>query len=70
MRAGRGRPRRATSSCATIDFTALDDATFDVHFGEALGIVGPNGSGKSTLLKTIAGLLTPASGELVACSAR
>jgi ABC-type Mn2+/Zn2+ transport system ATPase subunit len=46
------------------DFTALEGATFEVHFGEALGIIGPNGSGKSTLLKTIAGLLQPASGEL------
>jgi len=43
---------------------ALDDVTLEVHFGEAMGIVGPNGSGKSTLLKSIAGLLTPASGEL------
>jgi manganese transport system ATP-binding protein len=46
------------------DFTALDDATLSVHYGEALGIVGPNGSGKSTLLKAIAGLVSPASGEL------
>ena len=45
-------------------FTALDGATLEVRFGEALGIVGPNGSGKSTLLKTIAGLLRPASGTL------
>ncbi|MDE2481546.1 MAG: ABC transporter ATP-binding protein [bacterium] len=45
-------------------FTALDGVTLDVHYGEALGIVGPNGSGKSTLLKTIAGLLSPASGDL------
>jgi ABC-type Mn2+/Zn2+ transport system ATPase subunit len=46
------------------DFTALEGATFEVKFGEALGIIGPNGSGKSTLLKTIAGLLKPTSGEL------
>jgi ABC-type Mn2+/Zn2+ transport system ATPase subunit len=46
------------------DFTALVGATLTVHFGEALGIVGPNGSGKSTLLKTLAGLLTPSTGEL------
>jgi ABC-type Mn2+/Zn2+ transport system ATPase subunit len=43
---------------------ALDDVTLEVRFGEAMGIVGPNGSGKSTLLKSIAGLLTPARGEL------
>lgn len=44
--------------------TALDGATVSVARGEVLGIVGPNGSGKSTLLKAIAGLLTPASGEV------
>ena len=38
------------------------DVTLDA--GQALGIVGPNGSGKSTLLKTIAGLLTPAAGQV------
>jgi ABC-type Mn2+/Zn2+ transport system ATPase subunit len=46
------------------DFTALEGATFAVHYGEALGIIGPNGSGKSTLLKTIAGLLRPTGGDL------
>ncbi len=43
---------------------ALDGVTLEVHFGEAMGIIGPNGSGKSTLLKSIAGLLTPSSGEI------
>ncbi|MGC1381133.1 MAG: ABC transporter ATP-binding protein [Candidatus Baltobacteraceae bacterium] len=47
------------------DFTALRDLTLTAHFGEALGIIGPNGSGKSTLLKTVAGLLSPTSGELL-----
>ncbi|HYL27630.1 MAG TPA: ABC transporter ATP-binding protein [Candidatus Nitrosotalea sp.] len=46
------------------DFTALQNASLEVHFGEVLGVVGPNGSGKSTLLKCIAGLLLPSSGEL------
>lgn len=43
---------------------ALTGASLDLNPGEALGIVGPNGSGKSTLLKTVAGLLSPASGTL------
>ncbi len=43
---------------------ALDRVDLSLETGTALGIVGPNGSGKSTLLKTIAGLLTPASGIL------
>ena len=52
------------------DFTALEGATFEVRFGEALGIIGPNGSGKSTLLKTIAGLLRPTSGDLCVLGAQ
>ncbi|WP_425863078.1 ABC transporter ATP-binding protein [Arthrobacter sp. TWP1-1] len=37
-----------------------------VRAGEALSVTGPNGSGKSTLALTLAGLLAPAAGELVA----
>ena len=32
--------------------------------GEMVAIIGPNGAGKSTLAKTIAGLLTPHTGEI------
>jgi len=38
----------------------------DVAAGEALAVVGPNGAGKSTLGLTIAGLLPPAAGRVVA----
>lgn len=44
-----------------IIFSAL---SFEIKKSEALIITGPNGSGKSTLLRIIAGLLTPAEGEI------
>lgn len=47
------------------DFNALQDVTFDVGAGEAVGIVGHNGSGKSTLLKVLARILPPDEGEVV-----
>jgi iron complex transport system ATP-binding protein len=42
----------------------IERMSFDVRFGEVLGIVGPNGSGKSSLLKLMAGLLRPESGRI------
>jgi branched-chain amino acid transport system ATP-binding protein len=42
----------------------LNDATLDVREGEIVALVGRNGAGKSTLLKTLAGLVTPASGTI------
>jgi ABC-type branched-subunit amino acid transport system ATPase component/ABC-type branched-subunit amino acid transport system permease subunit len=42
----------------------LHDATLDVREGEIVALLGRNGAGKSTLLKTLAGLVTPASGMI------
>lgn len=36
----------------------------DLSPGKLISVVGPNGSGKSTLLKTLAGLISPYSGQL------
>lgn len=46
-------------------FRAVDDVSFTVGRGEALGLMGHNGSGKSTLLSLIAGLYPPTSGRIV-----
>ena len=47
-------------------FAALDDVSFTVERGEALGLLGHNGSGKSTLLQIIAGILQPTKGHVIA----
>lgn len=46
-------------------FNALQDVTFSVRKGEALGLLGHNGSGKSTLLQIIAGILKPTNGKVI-----
>lgn len=44
---------------------ALDDVSFTLAPGHIVGLLGPNGSGKTTLIKSIVGLLTPTSGEIL-----
>jgi ABC-type polysaccharide/polyol phosphate transport system ATPase subunit len=47
----------------------LDDVSFEVRPGEALGIMGRNGSGKSTLLKIVCGVYLPDRGRVSARAA-
>jgi len=44
---------------------ALKDIDLDIHEREYVILFGPSGCGKSTLLYTIAGLMTPTSGEIL-----
>jgi len=43
---------------------ALKDISFDIHKGEAIGVIGRNGAGKSTMLKIVTGVTFPTSGEV------
>lgn len=45
-------------------FLALDDVSFTVQRGEAVGIIGHNGAGKSTLLKLLSRVTAPTLGRI------
>src|ERR1043165_965378 len=47
------------------NFTALDDLSLVVKYGEIFGLLGPNGSGKTTTINIISGLSKPTSGQVV-----
>lgn len=44
---------------------AVDDVSFSINSGEVLGLVGESGSGKSTLGRSIIGLETMTSGDIL-----
>ena len=44
--------------------TVLNDVSFDIGAGEAVGVLGKSGTGKSVTLKTIMGLMTPDAGRV------
>ena len=52
---GRSRPT---------DVVALEDISFRIEPGGAVGLVGRNGSGKTTLLRLISGIIKPTSGHV------
>jgi len=57
---------RGFRSRRSVEVHAVKDVSFDVHTGEAVGVVGSNGSGKSTLLRAIAGVQSLSSGSIKA----
>ena len=44
---------------------AVDDVSFDLRDGEALGLIGPNGAGKTTIFDLISGSQLPDSGSII-----
>ena len=55
-------PRLFSNGRARHAFWALQDVSFTLQRGEAIGVAGPNGSGKSSLLRVLAGITQPTSG--------
>jgi ABC-2 type transport system ATP-binding protein len=47
--------------------TAVDDISFTIAAGEAVGYIGANGAGKSTTIKMLTGILVPTSGDVTTC---
>jgi len=57
-----GQLSKETNDILTV--TALSNVSFELHDGDAVGLVGHNGAGKTTLLRTMAGIYTPISGRI------
>ena len=43
---------------------AIDNVSFEVNYGDKIGIIGGNGSGKTTLLRSLMGIYEPFSGNI------
>lgn len=56
--------RRHSDRLRPKEFWALQDISFQLHPGQAVGLVGSNGAGKSTLLRIISGLIKPDIGQV------
>ena len=54
----------ATSDATSEDFWALQDVSFEIQQGDAVGIIGRNGAGKSTLLKLLSRITAPTTGRI------
>ena len=59
----RGTLKNMFSPSTSQDFWALDEVSFEVKKGQAVGVIGRNGAGKSTLLKILSKITYPTKGR-------
>jgi ABC-2 type transport system ATP-binding protein len=55
---------RTLFTAAYTEVRAVEDVSFAIEPGEAVGYLGPNGAGKSTMIKMMTGILVPTAGEV------
>jgi len=53
------------SKKGSIYVRAIDGVSFNIKYGETLGLVGESGSGKSTIAYTVVGMYSPTSGQIL-----
>jgi len=56
--------KNRTDILRTDEFWAVQNISFELKRGHALGVIGPNGSGKSTLLRLLNGIYPPDQGRI------
>lgn len=56
--------RKSQHTLRDSEFWAVNNISFKLFKGDALGLVGANGSGKTTLLRMISGLIKPDTGKI------
>ena len=63
-RSSMGLVPKQSNNLESGEFWSLNDISFSLKRGEALGVIGHNGAGKTTLLRILANQLLPDKGEI------